>query len=553
MRTLPLAVGLAASVMVAEPAQAADRPRLAVVLVVDQLSMGQLERADELLGPGGFTRLLSQGAVARDARYLAAPTVTAHGHATLATGAYASRHGIVANDWWEPEAGHVHVGHDPRYRLLTRADLAPRDATAPTQLLAPTLADMLKLSHPGSRVAALSLKDRGAILVGGARPDAAIWFDKKTDRWTTSSYYAGELPAWVPRSAVSEGVEVWNRLENKRFCALAKMRQEATARCAEMLYGQRAGSDADPDEGGEGGLGATFPHRLVPPSHAHRGAQFFHTPLADEALYALAATAVDALGLGQDDVPDLLTISASAFDAVGHDFGPESQESLDALLRIDRALEAFLDRLDAKVGKGRYVVALAADHGSRPASLRARRMGLQAGRFDSAELVARAERALDEALGPRDWLGTLGDVGFSYRPHVLDGVDRSRADEVVMGSLRGVEGVAAVHARSLFTSQLALRGDAALYARSYFDGRSPDFIVQTRPLWNWDDVSSHGSPYASDQRIPLLFHRGARASLAIHGTVEPTSLAPTLASILGVLTPAGAEGAVLTEVVERLR
>jgi hypothetical protein len=523
--------------------------RLGVVVVIDQLSMSQIDRYEDLFGEGGFRRLLSQGSVARDARYLGAPTVTAHGHATLATGSYADHHGIVGNEWWEHDAV-VHVNHDPKYRLLTREN-EESDGTAPTDLRAPTFADALRWARPEAKVVSISLKDRGAILFGGARPIAAVWYDAVSDRWTTSTYYGTKLPVWVPSGAVSGAQTEWQRYANPRLCAFipAGIRPSDAARCSERLYATRAVQDDGNAEGAKG-----FPHHLLAAGQPKRGATFMASPLSDEALFDLAANAIDGAELGDDDIPDLLFISASGFDHIGHSFGPESPESLDALLREDASLAKLFTALDAKVGAGRWVFALTADHGVQPSPHTAQADGKHAGTLDGGALQRTAEEALVKAFGARTYLsGLVGYGGLSYRTGALDGVDRPAADAIVVNALRTVNGVAAVYPRSLFVSHLALAGDAAAFGRSYFDGRSPDFIVQPQPLWIFGGWASHGTPYLADARVPLMFYRGGREPIPLEGTIDIASLTPTLALIMRSTPPSAAEAPILTRLAAALR
>jgi predicted AlkP superfamily pyrophosphatase or phosphodiesterase len=540
------------SAAIAAPPQ--TRPRLAVVIVVDQLSMGQIDRYEDLLGEGGLRRLIGGGTIARDARYFGAPTLTAHGHATLATGSYADHHGIVGNEWWEHDAV-VHVGHDSAFHLLTR-DTTDSDGTAPTALRAPTFADALRWSESRAHVVSISLKDRGAILFGGARPDAAIWYDPASDRWTTSTYYGEKLPSWVPADSVSGTRTAWTRFAEPRLCARVAAVEHApdASECARLLYAQRARVPVDAPESDEN-PGKTFPHRYPAPGERRRGSAFMASPLADEALFDLATRAIAGARLGEDSVPDLLFVSASGFDLVGHAFGPESEESLDALLRLDAAVARLLRVLDEKIGSGSYVLALTADHGVQPSPAVSLKDGEYAGQLDTAELVRTAEAALTKEFGARAYLSPFLSAGFSYRAGAMDGIDRSRADAVVVNALRGVTGIQDVYPRSLFVSQLALRGDALPFGRSYFDGRSPDFIVLPRPLWifGFGGAASHGTPYLADTRVPLIFFREGRSHVPIEGTIDVASLTPTLALILGIAPPAAAEAPILTAVAEALR
>lgn len=531
----------------------AEPPRLVVQVVVDQLSMAQLDRAEDLLSSEGLGRLLAQGTVARDARYMGAPTVTAHGHATLATGTYGATHGIVGNTWHVPGKGEVYVCHDPEHRLLTRATTA-RDCTSPVDLRAPTFADALKWSRPGAKVVTLSLKDRSAVLSGGGRPDAAVWYDAATDRWTTSTWYGKALPAWVPAGAVSEGVDAWHRLADPSLCKLLPKqdRPKAPGACVEALYETRAGPDDDPAEHGSAGFGPTFPHRLPEPGEPTRGRLFRTTPLADQALFELGMRALEHAELGRDTHPDLLVISASGFDSIGHDFGPESQESLDALLRLDRTLAAFMRALDRYVGKGRWVLALSADHGVMPTTAKAAARGLSARHVDLEALRTTAQEALVEAGLAAVEVAPFANVGLSFatppRP-----ADRERAERVVAEAVLSVDGVAMSFPGTLLGSGLSLEGHARRHARSWYRGRSPDVVVLPRPLWTFEDVASHGTSYLADSRVPFIIYRGGRAPAAVDGPIDVASLTPTLALIAGSAPPAAADAPILTEVARALK
>jgi len=274
--------------------------------------------------------------------------------------------------------------------------------------------------------------------------------------------------------------------------------------------------------------------------------------MADEALFALARRAVEGEELGADEIPDLLTVSASAFDAIGHRYGPESHEALDALLRLDAALASFFAFLDGHVGAGQYVVVFSADHGVQPTPARLTRNGVNAGMVDVDAVAKSAEAALVAAFGPGPYLTPFIDIGFSFldRSKIIDTV---RAEQIVIEAARKHAGVKHVFPRSMFQSHAALRGEAAHYARSYFEGRSADFIIQPHAGWTWGGTASHGTTYLADSRVPLAFYRGGRAPLVVAGPVETISLAPTLAQILGSAPPFAAEGAILTAVAEHLK
>ena len=344
-RRYPCAALFLAAVLCSAPVFSAERPRLGVLLVVDQLSVAHFDA--RLPGAtGGFRRLVAEGFRFRDARNRGAPALTALGHATIATGAYASVHGIVGNDWYDAALKRpVYVCEDPRYRILGREPV-PGDGTAPSRMRAGTLGDALKAAYPEAKTVAIAGKDRAAMLLVGFSANAAVWMDHVVPRFTSSNVYGSALPAWV------EPV-------NERL---------ATVMTAGMQWSLPRGgfTGASPPAWATDvfGFGRSFPHVVNPKASAlEQTEQILHTPLINDCLVDLALAAVQAEKLGADDVPDLLTVSFSTFDKVLHAFGPDSPEAAAVFSELDAQLTRLLAGLDQRVGKGKYVVALTADHG----------------------------------------------------------------------------------------------------------------------------------------------------------------------------------------------
>ncbi|MCA2980235.1 MAG: alkaline phosphatase family protein [Myxococcaceae bacterium] len=506
--------GLAVTVsLVAGLCAAQERPRLGVMVVVDQLSLDAFDRRLPL-ARGGFKRLVAEGFRFGEMRYEAAATLTAAGHSTLATGAYASTHGIVANEWIDPETGRPRLAvEDPAYQVLGRAP-ARQDGTAPTSLRVPTLGDSVKVSAPGARVVAVSAKDRSAILMGGRSADAAVWFDAERPLFTSSTFYGPKLPAWVQPTNLA----VAEALVQRRF--------------AWGLPG--------------GGLTGKHP----PPASARNGdsepnaEQAALQPLLDRWEVDLALAAVDALALGADEVPDLLTVSFSGHDRIGHEFGPDSPEGLAEFLAVDVQLGRLLEGLDAKVGKGRYVLVLSSDHGVCPVPELSKQRGLDAGRVDLKALRERLEAEADAALGPLDYFAGSKTPG-------LTATSKGRAKLLSIASrLRAVAleqpGVLDLVAAPALLEPSALGAAGALWRRGYFPGRSPDFLVIAKPYWSYGtaDVTGHASHWLYDRQVPLVFF-GAGVPRGAAPYAEAIDVAPTFARLLGVPAPAGAEGRVL--------
>lgn len=489
---------------------AAEKPRLGVVIVVDQLS-AETFRARLPTVTGGFKRLTADGFVFHEARYEALPTITSVGHATLMTGAYGELHGIVSNDWLDPATGKPQLStEDANFKVLGR-EAHGRDGTAPTSLRVPTLADAVKRSNEKALSVSVSGKDRSSILCAG-RAGLAVWFDAELPMFTTSTFYAKELPAFVLPT-------------NEKFA-----KQVASGAFAWGLPG-----------GGITGKAPQLPSRTddSEPFAEHKDIQ----DDIDTGEVDVALEAVKSLGLGKDDVPDLLTISFSGHDRIGHAFGADSPESLEEFAHVDRELARLLNGLDALVGKGRYVVALSSDHGVMPLPELAVARGLDAGRLDMKNLRERLDRELDERLGRQDWFLGSKTPGITFnakfKERGLTIFERLRA---VARQQPGVEDL-------VLTS--SPRGPwAPLITRGAYDGRSPDLYVITRPNWAYGTVdrTGHSSPYLYDRAVPLIFF-GAGVKKGQGGTTEPINLAPTLAALLGVSPPAAAQGRFLEQVV----
>jgi Type I phosphodiesterase / nucleotide pyrophosphatase len=383
-------------------------------------------------------------------------------------------------------------------------------------------------------VVAVSGKDRSAIMLGGYLADAAYWM-VGTD-FVTSTYYRRELPGWVREfnaggpARASLG-KIWNRLLPASAYALA-------------------GPDDDPAERDEAGLGRSFPHPITSAAALDR------SPFSNDILAEFAMRAVRAESLGQDTVPDLLAVAFSANDRVGHAYGPDSHEVLDVTVRLDRTLERLFGYLDRTVGLSNVVMVLTADHGVAPMPevLRRLRPGAPARRIRPDSITAPVVRALDARYGPA---GGAGWIAYHDFPHLnLNlGVLRSKraavaeAERIAAAAVASVPGVhEALTATDLARQRLeGVRTSAVL---SFHPRRSPSVYYQLEPYLVVADGSAgaeHGSRWAYDQQVPVLWYGGSIRPGERHGRIEVADVAPTLSAILGVGAPGGSEGRVLQE------
>ncbi|NTX03127.1 alkaline phosphatase family protein [Myxococcus sp. CA040A] len=496
------------------------RPSLVVFLVFDGLRYDDLERWRHRMGPGGFRRLLEGGTVFDSARYPYATTKTCPGHATLATGALPGAHGIISNEWYERESG-------AEVSCVKDAASPPLDdpkgkGVSPRRLLVPTLGDRLLATHgASSRVLSVSLKDRAAIMLGGHRGQAYWW---GTKGFTTSRHHAEQLPSWV---------STWNQ-------AQVSQKGGVWARGAEPGAYGALGPDDDARERPPEGLGRTFPHPLSTED------AFLYTPLGAEKLFEFALAGLRAEALGKrPGARDLLAIGMSSVDVVSHAFGPESHETADMILRMDRALAAFLATLERELGLSRVLVAMSADHGMAPAPARAEQ------RMSGALVTHAVDAALDRAFGPEDWVEAFSTPHLYLRQSRLKArkVRLEDAVEVSRTAVQALPGISdVVSASDVSTSRE--RGFARRVRGEYVPARSGELVIIADPHVlldpGEDHASTHGTPYEYDIHVPLiLFGQGLPA--ARHGRpVTPLDLAPTLATWLGVTLPE-ASGSLLCE------
>lgn len=508
-------------------------PKLVVMLVVDQMRADYIDRfgAD---WTGGLKRLATQGARFTNAAYPYLTTVTCAGHATIATGAFPHVHGVIQNAWWDrKQARQMSCTDDPQTKNIgygVRAD----GGDSAYRLQVPTFTDTMR-EERGARVVTLSIKDRSAIMLAGHGAAAATWLSATLDGWVTSTAYA---TAPVP---LVEAFARANRLSDDYGATWSRLLPPARYRSADEGLGE-----APP-----AGWTRVFPHQLKGAGSAP-DAQFFgqweRSPFADTYLGRFAAALADDFMLGSHATPDVLAVSFSAPDLVGHAFGPRSQEVQDVYARLDLTIGALLDHLDKTVGRNQYVVALTADHGVTPIPEQLVQDGRDAGRISSTAIVNAIEERLRPALGAGTHIAQENGNDVYFDPAAAAALRASpQLLESVLTAVRAVPGVqnafgADEVAKGAHAADRVLRA-AAL---SYFPGRSGDIILAPKPGWMFStNGTTHGSANPDDQRVPLLlFGHGIKPGRYAQA-VTPADVAPTLAALVGVALPK-AEGHALT-------
>jgi len=497
------------------------RPKLVVVIVIDQFRGDYLERYRDQFGEGGFRLLLEHGAYFTDCNYDYANTHTAPGHATLFSGSYSSGHGIIANEWWDPQKKRmVSSVQDDATRFVGITSSAP--GASPRNLLSSTLGDELKLATQGrARVFGIALKDRAAILPAGFAADGAYWIDPATGVWITSTYYRAELPAWL---------KTYNE-DNPAGKYLNKEWKDSNGNVLRSTVPQQK-----PD-----GSNAGF-YDVVGP-----------TPFANDYEFDLARELITQERLGSGAATDLLAISLSANDILGHRVGPDSPEMRAMALATDRQLAEFFTFLGHQLGLANVWIALSADHGVAPVPAFASKMRLPAANMDVEKIRAQVNSGLNQKLSPARHEEYLKI--FSY-PMAWLNEEAFAAVKVREEDAERAVGEALKQAgmRDYFTrSQLAQGSvpDTELGHR-YLHSFSPHggwlVMVVPAPFTISTTIpADHLSPYTYDTHVPLAFYGLAFQAGTYRRHAEPVDLAVTLASLLGINAPTHAIGRVLVE------
>ena len=504
--------------------------KLVLLIVVDQMRADFLTRFSDLYD-GGFKRLLDEGAIFPDAAYRHAVTVTAAGHATVGTGLHPSNHGLVGNSWWDYAAGmDRNCVADPSVEPIG----GKGTKASPRTLEADTLGDKLKQADPESKVVGVSWKDRSAILPAGRQADAAFWFSADCGCFVTSSFYEEETPAWLERFNAGRPADRWAGKSWERLFE------------DEKVYIDRAREDVYATEAD--GAATAFPHAMPAEVSKAYYSEMNRTPYADELILDAALAALDGYDLGGDSHPDLLAIGLSGTDAIGHRYGPFSQEAMDQNLRLDRLLGRLLDEVDSQVGLENVVLALTADHGALP--LAELVDGKRISSSEIAEAVNKEVRRRMPALGDVVLSVNAGNIYLDLAKIGAEGVSFDDVETAAIAGLMATGDVDRVYAKIDLDGPEPVNDPFwALHRNSYYEPRSPQLLVLWKPMVfpGGKFGTGHGSAYDYDRHVPLiLFGHGVKGG-TYPGQAGPEDIAPSLGKLLGVEMPLEPDTRILEE------
>ncbi|AXI44728.1 alkaline phosphatase [Sulfitobacter sp. SK012] len=540
------------------PAQAQEKPRMVLQITVDQLRGDLIDRFSAGMTDDGFNYLLKNGAVFTNAHHRHANTETIVGHTTLATGADPAVHGMIANLWFDRKAGTQYYNvQDADFPLVGAAGVdanaeidptqraATTDGRSPRNIMTSTIGDEIAMHFgPASKVFGVSVKDRGAIAMAG-HAGQAYWFSKAEGRFVTSSFYRDDYPAWM---GAWQDKGMVTSFENKEWTLLRPT--------ADYLF---ADSDDQAWETDLPGWGRTFPHNWGETDNPYYTTFLTLSPAGDAITLDFAETLMVEEGVGQDDVPDYMSVSLSSTDYVGHIFGPSSLEAEDNLKRLDTELAGFLAFVDETVGLEHTLIVLSADHGSPEAPGYLKTLGIQADTFDFADVDTQAGFA---AL--KDQFNIAADLILNFsNPYVYlnqqviadAGLDPVEVEFAVAEQLQLLPGIRmAIGSSSLRTGAFAQNKISDAVMANFNADRSGDIYVVFEPHWFVADfdgltvASAHGSPWTYDTFVPAIFVGPGIEPKRVGRRISTVDIAPTIASFMGAKPPSGATGEPLPEV-----
>ncbi len=536
------------------------KPRLVVLISIDQFRADYLARFADLYRPaegkggvGGFRYLMERGAYNTDAHHDHYPLFTGPGHSIHLTGAPPYKTGIVGNDWFDRTLNaERYCVEDTKSPLVGAADPDGKRGVSPATLRVSTVGDELKMATGGkAKVWGLAFKDRAAILMAGHLADGVLWFDDETAAWISSRFYFkdGHLPGWVAD---------WNAA--KKIDPFFGKTWSLSVPPAALDRLWKPGNEF---AGPRPGLGKSFPHPITggldKPGKAFYGA-FESTPYGNQYVLETAAELVRREKLGADGVPDLLAINLSTNDYIGHSFGPDSAEVLDAAVATDRQLSDLFRFLARTVpgGLASVTIVLTADHGVAPMVEEKKREGFATAlAYQDPALGAAAKAALEAAFGAGDWSQGLVEYNFYLNLEELKkkGIEPAKAEAVAAEAFRRQPGVYAAYTRGqILEGRMPPTDIARRVTLGFHPAVSGDVVIvldpYTVPNYGKGTVATgttHGTPYAYDTSVPLLLAGAGIKPGRYTARVSTLDIAPTLSDLLGILQPSGCEGHVLSQ------
>ncbi|GAA3564970.1 alkaline phosphatase PafA [Snuella lapsa] len=519
-----------------------ESPKLIVGIVVDQMRYDYLTRFYNKYGEGGFKRMMKEGFNCKNNHYNYVPTYTGPGHTSIYTGTTPKYHGIIANDWYDKEIKDmVYCAGDEAVQPVGTLDKAGK--MSPHRMKTTTFADENRLfTQMRGKTIGISIKDRGAILPAGHTANAAYWFHGKNEgHWISSTHYMDELPKWVndfnASGTVKSYLKVWNTVYDINDYV-------------------ESGSDLNTFEGGfKGKKTATFPYELAKLSDQNGGFDILKsTPYGNSLTADFAIAAISGEALGEDDITDVLAVSFSCTDYVGHNFGVNSKEVEDTYIRLDKDLERLFNNLDKNVGKNNYTVFLTADHGAVDVPAYLQSVKIPAGYLNNSKTRKVFDAFMEESYGSKDLVENISNNQIFLNREKIKalGLNLNDVQEAIVNEVLAYANIDKAYSATTMSSASFETGVESFVQKGFNQKRSGDIIMVPDPahISYGKTGSSHGSSLNYDTHVPLLFFgKGIKHGHTLQRT-DITDIAPTMSALLGTSFPNGAIGKPLEFVLE---
>ena len=518
------------------------KPKLVIGIVVDQMRYDYLTRFESKFGEGGFKRMIREGFNCKNNHFNFVPTYTGPGHASIYTGTTPKYHGIIGNNWFDKNTKEmVYCAGDDNVEPIGTSDKAGK--MSPHRMQTTTFGDENRLfTQMRGKTIGVSLKDRGAILPAGHTANAAYWFHGREEgAWISSSFYMNKLPKWVKDFNTSETAQSYLKVWNTLY---------------DISTYTESGADENSFEGGfRGKEKATFPYDLKALSQENRNFDILKaTPYGNSLTADFAMAAIKGEQLGSDEITDVLTVSFSSTDYVGHNFGVNSKEIEDTYIRLDKDLERFFIYLDMTVGKGEYTVFLTADHGAVDVPSYLSSVKIPAGYVDNKARKEKFNKFLKTTYGTKDIVENIsnGQI-FLDRTKVKSlGLSLIDVQNAIAMEQLGYKSVSKVYTATTMGTTSFSTGIEELLQNGFNQKRSGDVIlVNDSAFISYGKTgSTHGSGLNYDTHVPLLFFgKGIAKGETYDKTVIP-DIAPTISALLGISFPNGSTGQPLGFVID---
>jgi predicted AlkP superfamily pyrophosphatase or phosphodiesterase len=510
------------------------RPKLVVGLMVDQMRWDFLYRYYDRYTDAGFKRLIQQGFSAENTMIPYAQTVTAAGHACVYTGSIPAVNGIMGNEWYDKQLRkEVYCVEDESVKII--GGVPASEPMSPRNLWTTTISDELRLAtNFRSKVIGVAIKDRGSILPAG-HTGTAYWYEGGNGNWVSSTWYMNELPSWVQQFNARRWVD---SLYKNDWNTLYPISTYVQSDADNVPYEGRSAGDTTP----------TFPHRLNQLIGKNYGA-IRATPMGNTLTLSFAKEALKAEQLGKDSITDLMAVSLSSPDYIGHQYGPNSIEIEDNYLRLDRDLAEFFAFLDKEVGKGEYLFFITADHGVAhvPAFLKKNKIDVKT----VPSSIPDINKKVEAKFGVRNAVVSSANYHLYLNDLAIDtlGKDKEEIENYIISELVKVPHIAGAFSYNELDNAVLPSMIKEKFVSGYNQKRSGDvqMVLKSGYFYGGATGTTHGSWYPYDAHIPLVFMGWGVTPGRTNRTISMSDIAPTLAAMLRIQMPSGTTGTPITE------